>query len=107
MRLLNFPVLHLDESYHLLTEHFRYYQIQQRLRNLTDATKNPLWREDPKGIIDFLTKYSEQDLQDYAQNVLTHYPIPDHELLCYSSHSRYSSHPFGALFRRYIFQGKV
>lgn len=75
MRLLNFPVLHLDESYHLLTEHLRYYQIQQRLRNLTDATKNPLWREDPKGIIDFLTQYSEQDLQDYAQNVLTHYQI--------------------------------
>lgn len=72
-RLLDFPVLHLDESFSLLTEHFRYYQIQQKFKDLTDTIKNPLWREDWKGIIDFITRYPEQDLQDYAQNVLTYY----------------------------------
>lgn len=72
-RLLDFPVLHLDESAYLIHEHFRYYQLQLRLQNLTDTIKNPLWREDRKGLIDFLTEYPEQDLQDYAQNVLTHY----------------------------------
>ena len=41
-RLLDFPVLHLDESYSLLQEHFQYFRIQQELRNLTDTTKNPL-----------------------------------------------------------------
>jgi len=70
-RILDFPVLHLDESFYLLQEHFQYYRIQQELRNVT---KNPLWREDRKGIIDFITQYPEKYLQVYAQNVLTYYP---------------------------------
>ena len=72
-RLLNFPVLHLDESFSLLQENFQYFRIQQEFRSFTDATENPLWREDRKGIIDLITRYPEKNLRDYAQNVLTYY----------------------------------
>lgn len=75
-RILQFKVLHLDESFSLLQEHIEYFYLQRDLRNLTDTTKNPLWREDRKGIIDCITKYPEKILQDYAQNVLTYYLIP-------------------------------
>lgn len=58
-RILDFPVLQLDESFHLLEEHFRYFQIQKTLKTIT---KNPLWREDRKRIIDFITQYPEKNL---------------------------------------------
>lgn len=70
-RILDFPTLHLDESFSLLEEHFRYFQLQLTLTQ--KAQKNPLWIEDRKELIDFITKYPEKNLQLYAQNVLTYY----------------------------------
>jgi hypothetical protein len=69
-KIVNFPVIHLDDNFALLQEHMQYFILQKDIRILT---KKQSWKEDRKLQLDYITKYQNKNAMDYAQNVLTYY----------------------------------
>lgn len=65
-KVLDFKVLHLDDSFHILQEHLEYFQFQRLLRSIPKER----FSSDRKVSLDLLTRYSH--MRSYAQNVLTY-----------------------------------
>jgi len=69
-RILNFEVLHLDSNFYNLQQHLQFFLLQRDFKILKQKSS---WKEDRKWHLDLITKYPNQILKDYAQNVLTYY----------------------------------